>query len=193
MADRQFKNRRRKAQRKTRQSQYGFIVVVSLWSFLSIGNPGYTHAFHSSSQGKSVVHKTRLFSSHSNNGESRARNARRRFNGFTNSSIQQKTKPIPVTGYDAKTIEQYYDRRPLQVGWRLNSLGFPLLGWYLGLLMDNASGVSEKPEVQRKRGQELRELLVQSRSVALIKVSVPTFLAFYHLSPLNLIFHLNLI
>jgi hypothetical protein len=42
--------------------------------------------------------------------------------------VRQKTKPMPVTGYNAKAIEDYYDRRPFQVGWRLNSLGFPLLG-----------------------------------------------------------------
>ena len=80
-------------------------------------------------------------------------------------------KPMPVTGYDAQSILDFYDRRPLQVGWRLNSLGFPLLGWYLGLLMDKALGVHEKPEVQRKRGKELRQHLVSSQSVALIKVS----------------------
>ncbi|CAJ1969590.1 unnamed protein product [Cylindrotheca closterium] len=81
----------------------------------------------------------------------------------------QKAKAMPVTGYSGKTIDAFYDRRPLQVGWRLNSLGFPLLGWYLGLLMDNTLGISDKPDVQRKRGAELRELLVRSRSVALIK------------------------
>lgn len=41
---------------------------------------------------------------------------------------RRKTKPLPVTGYDSTAIEELYDRRPLQVGWRLNSLGFPLLG-----------------------------------------------------------------
>ena len=84
---------------------------------------------------------------------------------------RKKMKPMPVTGYDAQSILDFYDRRPLQVGWRLNSLGFPLLGWYLGLLMDKALGVHEKPEVQRKRGKELRQHLVSSQSVALIKVS----------------------
>jgi hypothetical protein len=42
--------------------------------------------------------------------------------------VRIKTKPMPVTGYNAKSIEDYYDRQPFQVGWRLNSLGFPLLG-----------------------------------------------------------------
>ena len=50
-------------------------------------------------------------------------------------------------------------------------LGFPLLGWYLGLLTDKAFGQSENPEVQRRRGVELRQHLVRSQSVALIKVS----------------------
>ena len=42
-------------------------------------------------------------------------------------------------------------------------------GWYLGLLWDKALGVSEKPEIQRMRGRELRETLINSKSVALIK------------------------
>jgi len=82
---------------------------------------------------------------------------------------KQKMKPMPVTGYDAKAIEKYYDMRPLQVGWRLNSLGFPLLAWYVRLLIDNANGVLDIPSVQRQRGIELREAFVRSKSVALIK------------------------
>ncbi len=82
---------------------------------------------------------------------------------------KQKMKPMPVTGYDAKAIEEYYDMRPLQVGWRLNTLGFPLLFWYARLLIDNANGVSDLPSVQRQRGKELRKAFVQSRSVTLIK------------------------
>ena len=83
--------------------------------------------------------------------------------------LREKTKPMPITGYDASAIEDFYDRRPLQVGWRLNSLGFPLLGWYMRLLMDKAFGASENEAVQRKRGEELRNHLIQSKSVALIK------------------------
>jgi predicted unusual protein kinase regulating ubiquinone biosynthesis (AarF/ABC1/UbiB family) len=78
-------------------------------------------------------------------------------------------KPMAVTGYDAKAIEEFYDVRPLQVGWRLNSLGFPLLLWYGGLLMDKALKIDTDPNVQRRRGRELREAFVKSRSVALIK------------------------
>ncbi len=82
---------------------------------------------------------------------------------------KQKMKPMPVTGYDAKAIEEYYDMRPLQVGWRLNTIGFPLLFWYARLLIDKANGVLNLPSVQRQRGRELREAFVASRSVALIK------------------------
>jgi len=82
---------------------------------------------------------------------------------------KQKLKPMPVTGYDAKAIEEYYDMRPLQVGWRLNTLGFPLLFWYGRLLIDKANGVMNLPLVQRQRGKELKEAFVQSKSVALIK------------------------
>lgn len=39
-----------------------------------------------------------------------------------------KTKPMPVVGYNAKEICEKYDRRPFQVGWRMNSVGLPLLG-----------------------------------------------------------------
>lgn len=82
---------------------------------------------------------------------------------------KQKLKPMPVTGYDAAAIEAYYDRRPWEVVWRLNNLGIPLLGWYLGLLTDKTMGIADQEEVQRKRGVELRMHLVQSKSVALIK------------------------
>jgi predicted unusual protein kinase regulating ubiquinone biosynthesis (AarF/ABC1/UbiB family) len=77
---------------------------------------------------------------------------------------------MPITGYDAQAIEAFYDRRPLQVGWRLNSLGFPMLGWYMRLLYDKyISRTIDNPTVQRQRGVELRNLLIQSKSVALIK------------------------
>ena len=36
-------------------------------------------------------------------------------------------KFMPVVGYKAEKICEYYDRRPLVVGWRLNSLSLPLL------------------------------------------------------------------
>lgn len=81
----------------------------------------------------------------------------------------KKTKPLPILGYDAEAICEHYDRRPLEVGWRLNSLGLPLLGWYISLLIDRATGMEKDETVQKKRGAELRMHLVRSGSVALIK------------------------
>ena len=75
----------------------------------------------------SVLHSTRINS----NDHPRTWNIERKEdrNGLDDRSwSRQKMKPMPITGYDANKIEEYYDRRPLQVGWRLNSLGFPLLG-----------------------------------------------------------------
>jgi hypothetical protein len=43
---------------------------------------------------------------------------------------RQKMRPMPILGYNARSILEYYDLRPLEVGWRLNSLGFPLLGMF---------------------------------------------------------------
>ena len=89
---------------------------------------------------------------------------------------RRKTKPMPITGYNADAILEYYDIRPLQVGWRLNILGFPLLGtfcrliewiwkkritsdrvpyficmagWYMRLLMDRALNIDSDEAVQR--------------------------------------------
>lgn len=72
-------------------------------------------------------------------------------------------------GYDANAIINYYDNRPWEVGLRLNMLGLPLLGWYLGLVMDDILKINGKESVERKRGEELRMHFVRSQSVALIK------------------------
>lgn len=72
-------------------------------------------------------------------------------------------------GYDADGILNYYDKRPWEVGFRLNMLGLPLLGWYLGLCTDSMLKKDKLESVGRKRGAELRHHLVRSRSVALIK------------------------
>lgn len=40
--------------------------------------------------------------------------------------------------------------------------------------MDKTLGLSDSPDVQRRRGEELRKHLVRSKSVALIKVRLPT-------------------
>lgn len=84
-------------------------------------------------------------------------------------SIRRKNKIKSIVGYNAERICNFYDRSPLVVGWRLNSLGFPLLGWYIGLLTDELFQKQNEPKTQRRRGAELRQHLINSGSVALIK------------------------
>ena len=52
----------------------------------------------------------------------------------TRSNLAKKKKPMPILGYNAEEICNHYDRSPLIVGWRLNSLSLPLLGEYTFLL-----------------------------------------------------------
>ena len=107
----------------------------------------------------SLVGKVMALSTHGTN----------RMNRNADSMIVKKQKPMPLVGYDAEKILHTYDRKPLEVGWRLNVLSLPLLGWYMGLLMDKSLGIDGNDEVKRKRGEELRLHLVRSGSVALIK------------------------
>eukprot|EP00978_Attheya_sp_CCMP212_P025365 scaffold81460_cov42-Attheya_sp.AAC.2 len=81
----------------------------------------------------------------------------------------RKNMLLPVVGYNANDISDYYNKRPWEVTWRLNSLGLPLLGWYIGLLFDQIMGMEKNESVQHKRGSELRQHLVNSGSVALVK------------------------
>jgi len=89
-------------------------------------------------------------------------------NGLTSKKYSHSTSLFDV-GYDAKSIIDFYDKRPWEVGLRLNMLGFPLLFWYLGLITDKITKTDGKDTVERRRGEELRKHLVRSKSVALIK------------------------
>lgn len=89
-------------------------------------------------------------------------------NGIVAQEYSHSTSLFNV-GYDAKSIINFYDQRPWEVGLRLNMLGLPLLGWYFGLVADSILKIDSKKSVERKRGEELRMHLVRSKSVALIK------------------------
>lgn len=110
-------------------SQHRLFINVVLLSFLSMGD---VDAFQNPMMGKAI--DTKLWSSPATE-QPRTWNVQQRRSRKiltdNRSGSRRKTKPMPITGYDAKSIEEYYDRRPLQVGWRLNSLGFPLLGMLL--------------------------------------------------------------
>jgi hypothetical protein len=88
------------------------------------------------------------------------------------SSRSSKSRNDGVTDYNVQAIYDYYDRRPWEVVWRLNCLGLPLFMWYVGLSLDELFGVSKDPNVQRKRGAELRDLLVRSVSIQEAKEKV---------------------
>lgn len=87
----------------------------------------------------------------------------------TNSATSHVSNSLFNVGYDPNSIIKFYDQRPFEVGLRLNMLGLPLLGWYLGLLTDKLLKMDGLERVERKRGAELRMLFIRSRSVALIK------------------------
>ena len=58
-------------------------------------------------------------------------NSSKRWHSFKSSSTSlsvTKRKPMPIVGYNGQEICDYYDRSPLEVGWRLNILSLPLLG-----------------------------------------------------------------
>jgi predicted unusual protein kinase regulating ubiquinone biosynthesis (AarF/ABC1/UbiB family) len=110
-------------------------------------------------------------------GHRRHQNSRQQRKEFSLSSAtsvngddsHRKSNSLFSVGYDAKSIINFYDQRPWEVALRLNMLGLPLLGWYLGLLTDKVMKIDGKESVERKRGAELRMHFVRSRSVALIK------------------------
>lgn len=61
--------------------------------------------------------------------------------------------------YDPLIINEYYQQRPLQVGWRLLNIFFPLLSLMLGLWWDKQQGNLIKN--QRKRASQLREMITK--------------------------------
>ncbi|HEY9706402.1 MAG TPA: AarF/UbiB family protein, partial [Allocoleopsis sp.] len=61
--------------------------------------------------------------------------------------------------YDPLFINEYYQQRPLQVGWRLLNIFFPLLGLMLGLWWDKQQGNLMKN--QRKRAIQVREMITK--------------------------------
>jgi hypothetical protein len=100
---------------------------------------GYTNAFQNPLPGKALdAKRTELWSSPATEQPRTWKVQRKNDHSLDNRSrSRQKTKPMPITGYDAQAILEFYDRRPLQVGWRLNSFGIPLLGMFDFILFDN--------------------------------------------------------
>jgi hypothetical protein len=147
-------DKRRPTRNKKRRSQDASYEAISASSrqslffaavLFSLCMPQFAVAFSSPPISKQSNHLSPLKSSYID--EPRTWNLQRNNNNNNNnnnkdpprgnnnvsddrSKSRQKMKPMPITGYNYKSIEEYYDRRPLQVGWRLNSLSLPLLGAY---------------------------------------------------------------
>ena len=131
-----------------------------------------SHKRHYRQHKSSHYHTTELFSSRAASStalDDSSRSISRLVNNEHQQYNNHQSTSLYNVGYDAEAIMKYYDLRPWEVGLRLNMLGLPLLGWYLGLVMDNVLKINDKEEVERKRGEELREHFVRSKSVALIK------------------------
>jgi len=83
---------------------------------------------------------------------------------------KKKKNPMPIIGYNAQDIIQHYDRVPWIVLFRLYSISLPFLSWYIQLYMDeHVFHINYQEDIQRQRGVELRQLVIHSQSVALIK------------------------
>ena len=82
------------------------------------------------------------------------------------------TKNLLFT-YDPKKIEKYYDSRPLDVWERLVDIGSPILGWWILKQYENITANFrsrfENEELLNIRASDLKNSIVQSKSVTLIK------------------------
>ena len=134
----QAQNRTMKEYNTSRQRNKS-IPQNSFWKIvlLSLIYAGCTDGFQNPNADRTFNSKlTKLWSSRVTTAQSRTWDVHRvNTDSLDNTSrSRQKMKPMPVTGYDAQAIEEFYDRRPLQVGWRLNSIGFPLLGTFVACI-----------------------------------------------------------
>jgi hypothetical protein len=78
-----------------------------------------------------------------------------------------------IETYDGDAIEAHYSRNWLPVAERLAKIGPPMMSWYLGMKLDNATKGLVSPEERQRRTErravQLREALVSSGSVTFIK------------------------
>jgi hypothetical protein len=75
--------------------------------------------------------------------------------------------------YDPKVITAYYSKRPLTVWERLVEIGSPILGWWILRKFDEISSLfrttEENQEILNLRASDLKDAIVQGKSIALIK------------------------
>ena len=80
---------------------------------------------------------------------------------------------VVLPEYDGDEIDRFYSRRPLEVWERLVDIGSPVLGWWLARSFDKATSFMRTEEEREKllyeRAEDLRDAIVQGKSITLIK------------------------
>lgn len=80
---------------------------------------------------------------------------------------------LTLIKYDANKINSYYSNRPFIVWERLVDIGSPVLGWWLlkkyDEFMVSFRSAEENAEAVNERASDLKDAIVQGRSVTFIK------------------------
>ena len=75
--------------------------------------------------------------------------------------------------YDGAEIDRFYSKRPLEVWERIVDIGSPVLGWWLAKSFDTATSFlrseAEREVLLNARAEDLRDAIVQGKSITLIK------------------------
>eukprot|EP01040_Poterioochromonas_malhamensis_P012852 gene12852-14081_t len=95
-------------------------------------------------------------------------------NAITKNAGNRDVPPnLLLQDYDGKLIDNYYNWRPFQVWERLIDIGSPVLGWWLNTRWDNITAPFQTPEerqeITKLRARELKEAIVQGKSITFIK------------------------
>jgi predicted unusual protein kinase regulating ubiquinone biosynthesis (AarF/ABC1/UbiB family) len=87
-----------------------------------------------------------------------------------NYTITNKNTPA----YDGEKLQRYYSSRPFEVWTRLIDIGSPIIGWWISKQFDERFvfplvSESARDELRKVRAVDLKDSIVQSRSIAIIK------------------------
>eukprot|EP01041_Mallomonas_annulata_P013674 gene13674-29073_t len=80
--------------------------------------------------------------------------------------------PVAIT-YDPDALQTYYDKHPLEVWQRVVDVGSPIMGWWILRKYENVTApfrsTEENQLLLNKRAQDLKDSIVQGKSVTFIK------------------------
>eukprot|EP00981_Chlorochromonas_danica_P000920 scaffold222_cov176-Ochromonas_danica.AAC.7 len=75
--------------------------------------------------------------------------------------------------FDGKLLDDYYNRRPWQIVSRLLEIGTPVLNWWIATKYDNLTAsfrsAEEQSDLVSLRAQQLKDAIVQGKSITFIK------------------------